>query len=62
MLLVLEGRAQDIETKSLMGPLLRLGVFEREWVSDYAVSVRVEPWKVLMVKFVSSPRLRDRTS
>ena len=29
-----DAQAQDIETKSLMGPLLRLGVFEREWVSD----------------------------
>ncbi len=28
-----EASAHDFETRSLLGPLLRLGVFEREWVS-----------------------------
>ena len=28
-----DAKAETVEAKSLFGPLLRLGVFEREWVS-----------------------------
>ena len=34
----------QLEHTSLMGPLLRLGVFNREWVSNYIPSVRWVLW------------------
>jgi ubiquitin conjugation factor E4 B len=49
-----QAQAHNFETLSLFGPILRLGVFDKEWVSRVNVVLRTRPHHILLAIYLCS--------